>query len=47
MIENVKEWLSHPFSMEMNAWHWALFLGFLLVVAGLWQRVLAHMGEGF
>jgi hypothetical protein len=47
MVDAVKGWLGHPFSMEMDALHWALFLGFLLVLAGLWGRVLSHMGEGF
>jgi len=47
MLDNVNEWLSHPFSMEMNVVHWSLFLGFLIILAGLWHRVLSHMGEGF
>lgn len=47
MMENVKDWLKQPFNVEMDAAHWALFLGLLLVFAGLWHRVLKHLGEGF
>lgn len=47
MIQTFQEWLKEPFQLDMDAAHWAAFLGFLIVVAALWGRVLSHMGEGF
>jgi hypothetical protein len=46
-MDLVKEWLKEPFKAEMDAIQWFLFLGLLLVMLGLWHRVLQHLGEGF
>lgn len=40
MLDRVKNWLAQPFSETMDAWGWALFVLFLLVIAFLWTRVL-------
>lgn len=40
MLDRVKNWLAQPFSENMDAYGWALFVLFLMVVAFLWTRVL-------
>jgi hypothetical protein len=37
---DVKRWASAPYSDNMNALHWVLFLGFMLCVTYLWSRVI-------
>lgn len=39
------QFLTMPFSTQMNAFSWILFLGFILVVAFAWTRVLSHIVE--
>lgn len=46
-MDYFREWLKTPFQQEMDTIHWFMFLGLLLVMAGLWHRVLKHLGEGF
>jgi hypothetical protein len=38
--DDVKKWASAPYSDNMNALHWVLFLGFMLCVTYLWSRVI-------
>lgn len=38
--DDVKQWGSAPYSDNMNALHWVLFLGFMLCVTYLWSRVI-------
>jgi hypothetical protein len=38
--DDVKKWSSAPYSDNMNALHWILFLGFMLCVTYLWSRVI-------
>lgn len=40
MLDRVQNWLTQPFKKDMNAWDWALFVLFLIVIAFLWLRVL-------
>lgn len=35
-----KQWAQHPFSTDMDAFHWFLFFGLLIVVAAGWGLVL-------
>ena len=37
---DLKGWVSRPFKTDMNMINWVLFIGFIIVVALLWQRVL-------
>jgi len=45
MLQRVQNWLAKPFSSEMDAWGWALFVLFLIVIAFLWTRVLKTIVE--
>lgn len=36
-------WYAEPFKSSMDALHWVLFLGFVMIVAFLWTRVLGHI----
>lgn len=45
MLDRVKNWLQQPFSGTMDAYGWALFVLFILVVAFLWTRVLKTIVE--
>lgn len=38
-------WLHSPFTTSMDAFSWVLFLGFIIVVAFAWTRVLSHIVE--
>jgi hypothetical protein len=33
-------WLAKPFSEDQDAFHWVLFLGFVIIVAIFWRFVL-------
>lgn len=45
MLQRLQNWLSRPFSENMDAWGWALFVLFLIVIAFLWTRVLNTIVE--
>jgi hypothetical protein len=47
MLGTFQDWLKQPFRLEMDALHWALFAGLMIVIIILWNRILSHMGEGF
>lgn len=36
-------WLKQPFSADMSATHWALFIGFILVLLAMWGMIFAHI----
>lgn len=38
-------WLKQPFTTSMDAFSWILFLGFVMIVAFAWTRVLSHIVE--
>lgn len=38
-------WLKTPFTTSMDAFSWVLFLGFIMIVAFAWTRVLSHIVE--
>ena len=41
-VQSVLEnWLKKPFAEDMDAGHWALFLGFAIIVSLAWRRVIA------
>jgi hypothetical protein len=40
-----KSWLSQPFSEDMPASHWFLFIGLLIVIVALWNVILFHLFE--
>jgi len=42
-MQYFSDWLKRPFSQDMDAQHWAMFIGFFLVLMILWKYVLAHI----
>jgi hypothetical protein len=45
-MELFNEWLKRPFSQDMDAQHWALFIGFFLVLMVFWRYILSHIVGG-
>lgn len=43
MIERIHGWLRKPYSDDMDALHWVLFLGLVLIITFLWSRIMAHL----
>jgi len=39
-MSNFKDWLAHPFSTEMDAWHWFYFYGLIIAIAVGWSLIL-------
>lgn len=44
-LVRIAAWTQHPFSSDMSAGGWLLFLGLIACGAVLWTRVLAHFGD--
>lgn len=45
-LADVKRWAAKPYDDNMDAFQWALFLGFMLCVTFLWSRVIrAILGD--
>lgn len=40
---DLKDWASHPFSVDMSLWHFFLLVGAFIVFALLWNILLAHL----
>jgi ABC-type multidrug transport system permease subunit len=45
IIEIFNQWWKKPFDPNGDAVNWILFLGFVLVVAFLWTRILKKIPE--
>jgi len=41
-----KNWLAKPFSTDMDAFHWFLFFGLLIVISVGWTFILRHTTKG-
>jgi hypothetical protein len=41
MLASFQSWLKQPFKADMDALHWALFYGLILVIAASWGLVLS------
>jgi hypothetical protein len=41
-----KNWLSKPFSTDMDAFHWFLFFGLLIAISVGWSLTLKHVIGG-
>ncbi len=39
-------WVKKPFSGDMDALHWFLFLGLVLVAVFLWSRIMFYVKKG-
>jgi len=42
---NFKQWAAKPFSVDMTATEWFLFIGLLLVIMVLWNIILYRIVE--
>lgn len=45
VVSSVMKWFQHPFTTEGSAFDWFLFVGLLIVIAGLWNIILLHLTE--
>lgn len=45
MWDDFKNWYARPFSADMSAAHWFLFIGLLIVLATLWRLILHTVKE--
>jgi hypothetical protein len=45
MPEQISVWLSQPFSADMPAARWFLFVGFLIVTLWAWRTIMAQVSE--
>lgn len=43
---HLADWVKQPFSVQMDAINWVLFLGFVIIVSFFWTRVLKHITTG-
>ncbi len=43
MLDDLKSWAQHPFSTDMDALHWFLFLGLLIAISVLWGLILSSI----
>ncbi len=43
MLQTFQDWLAKPFSSDMNAWHWFLFFGLIMVISVAWGMILRHI----
>lgn len=46
MFQHFKDFMAKPFSADMSATNWFLFLGLVVVIVVLWRIVLAHILYG-
>lgn len=44
-IVRLSAWAAHPFTSDMSALDWGLFVGLVLVAAFLWTRVIRHFAD--
>lgn len=42
-MQALRDWYNAPFDDTMNAFDWAVFVGFLIVVSIFWGIVLRHL----
>lgn len=43
MFQGFKNFFSHPFSEDMSAGDWFLFIGLLLLILIAWHLILSHL----
>lgn len=44
-LVRVAAWAAHPFSSDMDAIDWILWLGLVIAAILLWTRLLRHFGD--
>lgn len=45
MWDRFKQWAQHPFSVDMTAGEWFLFIGLLIVIIALWNIILYRISD--
>lgn len=45
MWQNFRQWAAKPFSVDMTAGEWFLFIGLLTVIVILWNIILYRITE--
>ena len=45
-VSTFSDWLAEPFSEDMSAFQWGLFLGLLLVLLTIWKMIFMHIEGG-
>lgn len=43
VFSSIHDWAKQPFQTQMDAWHWALFVGLILVLSFTWHLVLRDL----
>ena len=45
MWQTFKQWAAKPFSVDMTATEWFLFIGLLIVIVALWNIILFRITD--
>lgn len=45
IVGALMNWFAHPFNSQGSALNWILFVGLLIVAAGLWNLVLLELKD--
>lgn len=45
LLTKLKDWVAQPFSSDMPASGWLLFIGLVLIAAWIWSRVINKITE--
>lgn len=45
MIDTLKRWFERPFSNDMDATGWALFVGFILALIVAWNYIINEIAD--
>ena len=43
MVKEFKTWAAQPFSVDMTAGEWFLFIGLIVLILGAWNLLLYHI----
>jgi hypothetical protein len=46
MWDSFKGWMTRPFSADMSAAEWFLFVGLVIVIMAVWRMIFMHLKEG-
>lgn len=42
-MQAILNWFNQPFTSNMNAFRWFLFIGLLVVIVALWGIIMKHL----
>lgn len=45
MWTSFKDWLNKPFDADMDALHWFLFFGLIIIISIAWGMILRELSE--